>query len=69
MVVRTGTTSSIAEAAASLELHRAAVEAGGIFAKACHVLERRHGLVFWVEELLCWHLAVEMKLKEWLPIP
>ena len=42
----------IAEAAAPLELHRAAVEAGGILAQARHILERRHGGWFRVVELL-----------------
>lgn len=36
----------VAEAAAPLELHRAAVETGRIFAKGSHILEWRHGTVF-----------------------
>ena len=48
----------IAEAAASLELHCAAVEAGGIFAKGRHILEWRHGCV-WVVERVVGTSAVE----------
>ena len=54
----------IAEAAASLELHRAAVEAGGIFAKGRHILEWRHGCVLGLWS--CWHFGRgKMKLDLW----
>ena len=55
----------ITEAAASLKLHRAAVEAGGIFAKGRHILEWRHGCV-WVGGESCWHFGRgKMKLDLW----